>query len=381
MPMLYTLLTSVKVFSRSLLKLVLRACKADPLTKEDTAAFLRHCQVASNPAKEVFIPGVQNQGELTKLIFPPVRAVTHPSYVWQYERGSKKAVQLPYGGILADGRILCLDFESYHLMKNWRGFGKRTVLPYKTVIAPFSHYLDVVVFGGYYDFVILVAAKLSRIKAALPEQVFAKAALAYPLFRTTYEREYLSLIGVEPDHVFDSVVYDIRFERCILANSGHWFYPDPADIFALKKLVEAKLTINRTSQNRIYVSRSTRRKVVNESALIKLLEKYDFTIIDDKPRSVAEQVAIYKNASFIMGPHGASFTNIIWCEPGTHLFELFPANMIVDHFAYLSQVMDMRYSAYSHVIKMGQTKHHIEEDVFVSIADLEKSLDTFFVQV
>ena len=129
------------------------------------------------------------------------------------------------------------------------------------------------------------------------------------------------------------------------------------------------------------MSRSTRRKVANEAALLKLLEKYDFTIIDDKPRSVAEQVEIYKNASFIMGPHGASFTNIIWCEPGTHLFELFPANMIVDHFAYLSQVMDMRYSAYSHVIKMGQTKHHIEEDVFVSIADLEKSLDLLFVKV
>lgn len=381
MHMLSTLLAPVKAFSRSLLKLGLKACHIEPLSKDETEAFLANYQVKSSPVKEVFIPGVQNQGELTKLIFAPVRAVTHQSFVWVYERGDTNAVQLPYGGILADGHILCLDFESYHLTKNWQGFSKRTVLTYETVIAPFSHYLDIVFFGGYYDFVILVAAKLSRIKAALPEQVFAEAALAYPLFRTSYEQEYLSLIGVEPDRIFDSVAYDIRFERCILANSGHWFYPDPADIFALKALVEAKLTIERTGQSRVYISRSTRRKVVNESALIKLLEKYDFTIIEDKPRSVAEQVAIYKNASFIMGPHGASFTNIIWCEPGTHLFELFPANLIVDHFAYLAQVMDMRYSAYSHVIKMGQTKHHIEEDVFVSIADIERSLDALFVQV
>ncbi|GAB3794245.1 hypothetical protein GCM10028819_07330 [Spirosoma humi] len=356
-------------------------CSVEPLSKPETEAFLGRYQLARSPEKQVFIPGVQNQGELTKLIFSPVRAVTHQSFVWRYERGTKKAVQLPYGGILAEGKVLCLDFESYHLVKNWRGFSRRTILTYDTLIAPFSHYLDIVVFGGYYDFVILVAAKLSRMKAALPEQVFAQAALAYPLFKTTYEQEYLALIGIAPDHIFDSVAYDIRFDRCILANSGHWFYPDPADIFALKELVEAKLTIKRTNRSRIYVSRSTRRKVVNEAALLKLLEKYDFTIIDDKPRSVAEQVEIYKNASFIMGPHGASFTNIIWCEPRTHLFELFPANMIVDHFAYLSQVMDMRYSAYSHVIKMGQTKHHIEEDVFVSIADLEKSLDLLFVQV
>ncbi|WP_046574371.1 glycosyltransferase family 61 protein [Spirosoma radiotolerans] len=379
--MIYSLFASLKAFPRALLRLVLKACKVDPLTKKETEAFLENYQVANSPVREVFIPGVQNQGELTKLIFPPVRAVTHQSFVWSYEPGTKKAVQLPYGGILTDGKLLCLDFESYHLARNWRGFGKRIGLRYETVIAPFSHYLDVVFFGGYYDFVILVAAKLSRIKAALPEPVFDLAALSYPLFKTTYEQEYLDLIGVKPDHIFDSVVHDIRFDRCILANSGHWFYPDPADIFALKELVEAKLMIKRTNQHRIYVSRSTRRKVVNEAALIKLLEKYDFIIIEDKPRSVAEQVAIYKNASFIMGPHGASFTNIIWCEPGTHLFELFPANMIVDHFAYLAQVMDMRYSAYSHVIKMGQTKHHIEEDVFVSIADLEKSLDVLFVQV
>lgn len=379
--MTYPLLASVKALPRALLKVVLKACNVEPLTKPETEAFLESYQTARSPVKQVFIPGVQNQGELTKLIFSPVRAVTHQSFVWSYERGTKKAVQLPYGGILAEGNVLCLDFESYHLVKNWRGFGKRTVLSYETLIAPFSHYLDIVVFGGYYDFVILVAAKLSRMKAALPEHIFAEAALAYPLFKTTYEQEYLALIGIEPDHIFDSVAYDIRFERCILANSGHWFYPDPADIFALKELVEAKLTIERTNRNRIYVSRSTRRKVANEAALLKLLEKYDFIIIDDKPRSVAEQVEIYKNASFIMGPHGASFTNIIWCEPGTHLFELFPANMIVDHFAYLSQVMDMRYSAYSHVIKMGQTKHHIEEDVFVSIADLEKSLDLLFVKV
>ncbi|WP_461070058.1 glycosyltransferase family 61 protein [Spirosoma horti] len=379
--MIYSFFATVKAFPRALLKRVLKACKVDPLTKQETETFLENYQTAKSPVREVFIPGVQNQGELTKLIFSPVRAATHPSFVWSYKRGTKKAVQLPYGGILAEGKVLCLDFESYHLVKNWRGFGKRTLLAYETVIAPFSHYLDIVVFGGYYDFVILVAAKLSRMKAALPEQVFAEAALAYPLFKTTYEQEYLALIGVEPDHIFDSVAYDIRFDRCILANSGHWFYPDPADIFALKELVEAKLTIKQTNQSRIYISRSTRRKVVNEAALLKLLEKYDFTIIEDKPRSVAEQVTIYKNASFIMGPHGASFTNIIWCEPGTHLFELFPANMIVDHFAYLSQVMDMRYSAYSHVIKMGQTKHHIEEDVFVSIADLEKSLDALFVQV
>jgi capsular polysaccharide biosynthesis protein len=266
-------------------------------------------------------------------------------------------------------------------VKNFLTSEKRTVLDHKTIIAPWSHYLDGIAFGGYYDFVILVAAKLCRIKEALPKQIYTESVVAYPLFKTAYEQEYLSLIGIEAERILDSRVYAIRFDRCVLANSGHWFYPDPDDVLALKKQLEEKLKIERTRQDRIYISRSSRRKVVNESTLLSLLKKYDFTIIEDKPRSVAEQVAIYKNASFIMGPHGASFTNIIWCEPGTHLFELFPPNLIVDHFAYLAQVMGMSYSAYSHVIKMGHTKYHIEEDIFVSIADLEKSLNDLLVKV
>ncbi|WP_240625691.1 glycosyltransferase family 61 protein [Spirosoma pollinicola] len=328
--------------------------------------------------KQIFLPGVQNQAELTTLVFPPCKAITCQSYVWDFRTGTKKTVQLPYGGIVFNGKILCPDFESYHLVKNFLTARTRTVIDRKTVIVPWSHYLDGIAFGGYYDFVILVAAKMCRIKEALRTQVYTEAVVTYPLFKTAYEQEYLSLIGIEPDHVFDSRLYDVRADRCILANSGHWFYPDPADIFALKKQVEPQLNIARTQQNRIYVSRASRRKVVNEGALLALLEKYDFTIVDDKPRSVAEQVAIYKNASFILGPHGASFTNIIWCEPGTHLFELFPPNLVVDHFSYLARIMEMSYSAYSHPIKMGHTKYHIEEDIFVSTADLEKSLDILF---
>ena len=37
--------------------------------------------------------------------------------------------------------------------------------------------------------------------------------------------------------------------------------------------------------------------------------------------------------------------------------------------------MKMRYSAYHHVIHMGHKRTSLEEDIFVSIADLESSLN------
>ncbi|WP_460913551.1 glycosyltransferase family 61 protein [Spirosoma areae] len=363
---------------RKLTGLLLKACRLTLLTKDQTEAYLNGYQIADHPEVRSLLPIVPNEANPTTLIFRQTVAVTHRSYVWNYEPGARRARQLPYGGILTDNNVFCTDYDSHHVAKNFLNTKKRIRSERDIVIAPWSHYLDGVAFGGYYDFVILVAAKLCRIKESMPEAEFAKVVVAYPLFNTAYEQDYLSLIGVEPDRVFDSRLHDIRFSRAILGNSGHWFYPNPTDITALKKQVETKLQPQRTQRNRIYISRSGRRRVVNEEALITLLKKYDFLIIDDKPRSVTEQVTIYKNASFIIGPHGASFTNIIWCEPGTHLFELFSSTYVVEHFLYLSQLMQMSYSAYHHHIKMDDNNRELEENIFVSIADLEKSLDALF---
>ena len=185
----------------------------------------------------------------------------------------------------------------------------------------------------------LLAPKICRIKDALPEAVFAQSVIAYPLLNTPYERDVLALLGFRPDQILDSRLYTISFDTCLLADSGSWCYPNVADLMSLKRHIEGRVSIQRTNQHRIYVRRAGRRRISNETALIELVERYEFTIIEDIPRSITEQVSIYKNATFILGPHGASFTNIIWCEPGTHLFELFNPAYVPDYYLYLSQVL------------------------------------------
>lgn len=368
---------SIKLLLRRLLKQL----NIELIAKQETEQFLNPFIIYTSLEKRIVLPSVPNQDNSRTPVFRHTEAVTQPSYVWQYQPGERKTQQLRYGAVRTEGKILATDFELYHILKNFISSKKRTVIEQSLVIVPWTHYLDGISFGGYYDFVILVAAKLCRIREALPASTFLQAVVSYPLFNTSYEQEYLSLIGFTPERIFDSRLYELRFQECILSNSGHWFYPDPADITALKKYIEPAITVERTERTRIYISRANRRRVINEPALITLLKKYNFTIIEDKPRSVAEQVALYKNASFIIGPHGASFTNIIWCEPGTHLFELFSANMVVEHFLYLAQIMNMSYTAYHHMITLNDRQHHLEEDIFVSIADLERSLDTLLETV
>jgi capsular polysaccharide biosynthesis protein len=275
---------------------------------------------------------------------------------------------------MSDHTVLNTDYWSHDFLNGVLTQKKRDLRNVQTLIAPFSHYFDGNVFVGYYDYMFLVAAKLCRIKAALPDGAFTEAVVSYPLVDTTYERELLELLGFTSDQIVDSRQTAVSFERCLLGNHDNWAHQNEADIRSLKTQVEAKLAIKRTERNRVYISRSGRRRVLNEEALISLLRRHDFQIIEDKPRSIAEQVTIYKNADFIIGPHGASFTNVIWCEPGAHLFELFSADYVPNYFFYLAQMMGLRYSAYCQGEGVKLDIGAIANDIEVSLDKLEQCL-------
>ena len=318
------------------------------------------------------LPETADLGQPTKRYFSAEQAANLTVSVWLYETSAGAAKQYPYGSIQIGGKLLCLDINTDDFYHNLSLPTRRTTLHAPTLIAPWSHYLDGAMWGGYYDFVFLVAAKLCRIKEALPASEFKAAFVAYPLFGTAYERDFLALLGVAADRVVDSRSTDVTFERCILANAGHWFYPNKADILALRKYVLAQMPPAEGPRQRIYISRSGRRRILNEAAVIALLQSYGFEIIEDTPRSVTEQVRIYQNAGFIIGPHGASFSNILWCQPGIQLFEIFAPTYAPGFFRYLAYTLGIGYSAYYHgSAGTGDWASGLEDDIYVSIAELE----------
>ena len=120
--------------------------------------------------------------------------------------------------------------------------------------------------------------------------------------------------------------------------------------------------------------------MLNESEVIDLLKQYNFRVIEDKPCSVAEQVAIYRNTGFIIGPHGTSFTNILWCQPGAHLFELFSPTYYPDFFRYLATLLGLGYSAYFQgPARADNSGHGLADDIHVSIPELSRCLDKLLI--
>ncbi|MEZ0487031.1 DUF563 domain-containing protein [Fibrella sp. GW2-5] len=343
------------------------------LSREQTVAALRTYKQLVLPATHVELPEIVKLTDPNTVIFQQTESFTNPSFVWSLAQSAQKVTLLPYGAVKLEKDILCTDFDTDGFFDDFYDRKKRSVQQTNLLLAPWSQYLDGVRFGGYYDFVLLVAAKLARMKEALTPDEFAQATVAYPLFNTPYEREYLQLLGLQPERIFDSRTTEFTAERVVTGNSGHWFYPNPADIFSLKKYVENSLALPPVPRRRIYISRSGRRRITNEPELIALLKRFDFTLIDDVPRSVAEQVAIYKSASFVIGPHGASFSNLIWCEPGTHLLELLSPNYTPNFFQYMCHVLGHQYSAYYNgkPARNRGVVESLEEDITVSVAEIE----------
>ena len=70
---------------------------------------------------------------------------------------------------------------------------------------------------------------------------------------------------------------------------------------------------------------------MNEEALLNLLDKYDFTIVQPDQMSIWEQAQLFHNSDIIIGPHGSAFVNMIFCQPNTSVIELFASSYFSAH--------------------------------------------------
>lgn len=100
--------------------------------------------------------------------------------------------------------------------------------------------------------------------------------------------------------------------------------PTPERVQWLRDIVLTKAKPDDTPPTRrIYLSRppTMGRSVDNEEAILDILAGYGFEIVRPETLTLMDQARLFHQAKIVLGPHGAGFTNMVFCRPGAIVAE------------------------------------------------------------
>ena len=101
---------------------------------------------------------------------------------------------------------------------------------------------------------------------------------------------------------------------------------------------------HRTSE-KLYISRSDAkiRFVSNEPQLADVLNDFGFKTIVMSGLSIPDQISLFRNAAYIIGPHGAAFANLVFAKRGATFIEFFSKGHYAPCFNRISGVRGLKY--------------------------------------
>jgi capsular polysaccharide biosynthesis protein len=296
-----------------------------------------------------------------------------PEYVWLLEAGDGiRSVEIgSSGGILLNRKyLLDTDFGSVQGIAD-PPFRRRR-LDLDVAIAPWSHN-----WATYYEFVVHILAKLCRIKESVDPSIWQAAKVCYPLRKSSFERQYLSLLGLDDGDLIDTREYRVEPRSTVLSNvqGGDRLVPRTR----LTALREAFLGASGPlvdGGRRLYLSREGfKRQVLNEPEVIDVVTSHGVEIIESIPESVEEQIRLFSSASLVISAHGSGLTNLVWCAPGTRVIELFSRSFVSDVYSSICQILGFRHT---YLVDDAKEPHHwtnLHKDLTVDIKSLVTALE------
>jgi len=169
-----------------------------------------------------------------------------------------------------------------------------------------------------------------------------------------------------PDFIFPSFVTN--------HNSGYL----PGDIIQniREKVWRGYLVETAVKNKRIFISRrkAAKRRVLNEDALVQIAAPFGFQVIIAEDLTYQEQVRLFYNAEYIIAPHGAGFTNILFSKK-CKVWELHPADIVKSHYFMLCKAL-----AFEYFYSIGSPAD-INLDFEINVSDFALQLKEFLPAV
>jgi tetratricopeptide (TPR) repeat protein/capsular polysaccharide biosynthesis protein len=204
-----------------------------------------------------------------------------------------------------------------------------------------------------------------------------------------YQKETLEKLGIPLNKIIESDRHPhIQAQRLIVPSwAGALDWPLSGSInFLRETYLKQELSTGKKYPPRIYISRSKsrHRQVINEPEVLELIGKYGFIPIFLECLSFSEQVALFKNADYIIAPHGSGLTNILFCDPETTIIEFFAPRYLRSDYLIISQQLQLK-----HYYLLGESfecapvrelmyESPITDDILVKLDRLQRLLTLLF---
>ena len=97
---------------------------------------------------------------------------------------------------------------------------------------------------------------------------------------------------------------------------------------------------------------SSYRKIINEADIVPILRSKGYKVINPQLYNIDEQIKIFSQADKIISPHGSNLSNIIFCKPGTEVYEIGPTfkneyeKVFENRYMYLAKINNIRYTRF-----------------------------------
>ena len=205
-----------------------------------------------------------------------------------------------------------------------------------------------------------------------------------------YQRETLKILGIPESKIVESSRSPhIRAEQLIVPSLPGMvgIMTEKTGQFLRQEILPQKIWQQASAPERIYIRRKSAsyRRVVNEDEIISVLSKFGFVAIALETLSFREQVALLSAAKVVVSPHGAGLTNLVFCNPGAKVIEIFARVAVSANYWLLSNMLELDYyyllgepleNYYAATQKERTTySHPLYEDIFVSVDSLLATLE------
>lgn len=195
-----------------------------------------------------------------------------------------------------------------------------------------------------------------------------------PNQRMQYQKEFLKHFGIDASRIIDEEEIH-HVEADWLYVSSHIKYYDHHPKWSCDFLCNTVVPVPIKNPNRlIYISRgdaSRNRRVENEPQLEAALSELGFESVQLSPLTIYEKAHVFNSASIIVAVHGGGLANLVYCQPGTKVLEIFP-DQYVRHAYY--DIADKRGLQYDYMLlpASGEAQDALQGQKLGVALDVEK---------